>query len=287
MLAEAFCASDERVRRIQAELDDAQAARTRTLAAFAVTVGNDGTIADVMGLNEREVRLARRTVGKENARTLAADLLRKTADPPPAAPHRDTAPSQPVTPENETRVPGPRKDTAYPEAVPQQPPAGEAAATPAQEAAAATAHVTGAHVTTGHAPVPSAAGSNGSAAHTTAANGSPTYEPAGYAPPAESPAPPPVREEPVVWSSAMDSVLVWSWQSGVDLQAVAAELDLDMRALLQRVQTLAAEGLLVLKSPSGDPTGQAGRHRRREDFFVAPDSPEELYTHAGYVFQPY
>jgi hypothetical protein len=61
VLAEAFCVSDERVRQAQAVLDEAQAERSRTLAAFAVTVGNDGTIADLMGLNEREVRLARRT----------------------------------------------------------------------------------------------------------------------------------------------------------------------------------------------------------------------------------
>ncbi|MFE9856465.1 hypothetical protein [Streptomyces sp. NPDC005780] len=51
----------------------------RMLAAFAVTVGSDGAVAELLGLAEREVRLARRTVGKDVARSLAAALL----TPPP------------------------------------------------------------------------------------------------------------------------------------------------------------------------------------------------------------
>ncbi|MDV9202989.1 hypothetical protein R6M67_48445, partial [Streptomyces sp. Wh19] len=69
------------MRRAQALLDETQAERSRTLAAFAVTVGDDGSIADLMGLNEREVRLARRTVGRSDARSLAEELLNR---PPPA-----------------------------------------------------------------------------------------------------------------------------------------------------------------------------------------------------------
>ncbi|MEU1350502.1 hypothetical protein [Streptomyces sp. NPDC005795] len=45
------------------------------LAAFAVSVGSDGAVAELLGLAEREVRLARRTVGKDVARSLAAALL--------------------------------------------------------------------------------------------------------------------------------------------------------------------------------------------------------------------
>ncbi|WP_407697686.1 hypothetical protein [Streptomyces corynorhini] len=63
------------MRDAQGVLDEAQAARTRMLAAFAVTVGSDGAVADLLGLTEREVRIARRTVGKDDARTVAECLL--------------------------------------------------------------------------------------------------------------------------------------------------------------------------------------------------------------------
>ena len=75
VLAEAFCLSDEQVRSAQSALDEAQAHRSRLLAAFAVTVGSDGAVAGVLGLHEREVRVARRTVGKEDARGVADELL--------------------------------------------------------------------------------------------------------------------------------------------------------------------------------------------------------------------
>jgi hypothetical protein len=79
VLARAFCQSDEEVRSAQTTLDDAQASRARSLAAFAVVVGNDKAVAEMLGLPEREVRIARRTVGREDARSLADDLLM----PPP------------------------------------------------------------------------------------------------------------------------------------------------------------------------------------------------------------
>jgi hypothetical protein len=85
VLAAAFCGSDEQVREAQGILDEAQAGRTRMLAAFAVTVGSDGAVANLLGLNEREVRLARRTVGKDDARTVAQCLL--TTDPGEHAAH--------------------------------------------------------------------------------------------------------------------------------------------------------------------------------------------------------
>ncbi|MEV7867392.1 hypothetical protein AB0P17_15120 [Streptomyces sp. NPDC088124] len=75
VLAAAFCGSDDQVREAQGILDEAQAGRTRMLAAFAVTVGSDGAVANLLGLHEREVRLARRTVGKDDARTVAKHLL--------------------------------------------------------------------------------------------------------------------------------------------------------------------------------------------------------------------
>lgn len=83
VLAEAFCVSDDQVAAAQTTLDEAQADRTRLLAAFAVTVGSDAAVGRLLGLTEREVRMARRTVGKEDARRVAQHLLA-------AQPHPDT-----------------------------------------------------------------------------------------------------------------------------------------------------------------------------------------------------
>ncbi|WP_241777977.1 hypothetical protein [Streptomyces sp. CT34] len=89
VLAEAFCLGDERVREAQARLDEAQADRSRILAAFAVTVGSTGAVAGLFGLNEREVRVARRTVGKDDARAVAEELLAT----PPVQPREPEEPS--------------------------------------------------------------------------------------------------------------------------------------------------------------------------------------------------
>ncbi|MBY8885528.1 hypothetical protein K7472_11795 [Streptomyces sp. PTM05] len=85
VLAEAFCRSDEHVRDAQGLLDEAQADRVRLLAAFSISVGSDGAVADMLGLAEREVRVARRTVGKDNARAVAEELLAAAPAPPPGA----------------------------------------------------------------------------------------------------------------------------------------------------------------------------------------------------------
>ncbi|WP_244942829.1 hypothetical protein [Streptomyces inhibens] len=74
------------MREAQARLDEAQADRSRVLAAFAVTVGSTGAVAGLFGLNEREVRIARRTVGKDDARAVAEELLAAAG---PAAPPRE------------------------------------------------------------------------------------------------------------------------------------------------------------------------------------------------------
>ncbi|MEU8646089.1 hypothetical protein AB0C91_29725 [Streptomyces sp. NPDC048674] len=76
----------------------------------------------------------------------------------------------------------------------------------------------------------------------------------------------------------MDSVLLWSWESGLDLQTVAEELGLSSKELLLRAQRLAAEGRLAPKAPAYD-VSQSGRHRRHTTmpYPVVPDSPETLY----------
>ena len=254
VLAEAFCASDERLRRAQALLDEAQAERSRTLAAFAVTVGDDGSTADLMGLNEREVRLARRTVGRSDARTLAQELLSRkppqpekpSAEPasgheaPPSGP--EVSPTGPETSLTGTEIPlpHPREEMAVPPA--------DARADPPQPVP----------------PVPSM--------------------------PPSSPPPPPPRPQAeadgaVGWSPSMDSVLLWSWESGLDVQTVAAELGLDVRVLLMRLQELANGGRLTLSHPVAE-ANRSGRHRRPsfdDEAYAALFSPTATFhTHVPY-----
>lgn len=111
VLAEAFCGTDERVRATKAVLDTAQQERARTLAAFAVTVGDDDAVAQMLGLTEREVRVARRGVGKEAARACAEALLSaaQREDAPTAAHDAAADPSAaPAAPAAPARQAGPR-----------------------------------------------------------------------------------------------------------------------------------------------------------------------------------
>lgn len=203
VLANAFCTSDDRVRLAQSALDEAQADRTRMLAAFAVVVGDDGTVAGMMGLPEREVRVARRTVGREGARTVAANLLTRMSD------QSADAGGEPVQTAGETTASFPRAE-----------PAGASVSVPpvSPYTAAQPSQPTGTYSV-------------------------PPVEEQTWAEPVQ-PVPSAQPASPV-WSPSMDSVLVWSWHSGLDLQVVANELGLELRTVLQRVQTLAAEGQLV------------------------------------------
>ncbi|MFI0785810.1 hypothetical protein ACH4Q6_09460 [Streptomyces lydicus] len=122
VLAQAFCSSDDEVRRTQGLLDEAEARRSRTLAAFAVTVGSDAVVADLLGLDEREVRLARRTVGKDDARAVAKSLLAQPAREQPPAVDQPTAP-QPVVPPAGPAAAHPAGPAPAPAAPAPQPPA--------------------------------------------------------------------------------------------------------------------------------------------------------------------
>ncbi|WP_342281226.1 hypothetical protein [Streptomyces sp. CLV115] len=232
------------MRRAQALLDETQAERSRTLAAFAVTVGDDGSIADLMGLNEREVRLARRTVGRSDARSLAEELLSRTPPKGDAAKSPAATPERP-RPQPADETPAPEPDTPKP---PAQAPPVTAPPAPAKPPMSAPAPAT---------------------------TGVLAYIPA--------PSPPAEVDNTVVWSPSMDSVLLWSWESGLDLQTVAAELGLEVRALLMRVQELANDGLLTLATPVAD-VGRSGRHRRHhEDGYAALFSPTATFpTHVPY-----
>ncbi|MFJ9031507.1 hypothetical protein ACIRQP_23895 [Streptomyces sp. NPDC102274] len=248
VLAEAFCASDERVRQAQSVLDAAQAERSRTLAAFSVTVGNDGAVADLMGLNEREVRVARRTVGREDARSVAEELLIRGTQPPPP-PLASLTPQVPQVPQEPPQMPPPPPQTQGQGQGQGHP--------PMHDPAADTFSVSEVQLPQPRGEMPQQPDSMPQEAQTAAA---PTVFHT------------PAVEETVVWSASMDSVLLWSWKSGLDLQTVAAELGLDLRALLLRVQTLANDGLLTPRTHPSDGS-QSGRHRRHEDPYAALISP--------------
>ncbi|MFG2137727.1 hypothetical protein [Streptomyces sp. NPDC048650] len=99
------------MREAQARLDEAQADRSRVLAAFAVTVGSTGAVAGLFGLNEREVRIARRTVGKDDARAVAEQLLSAVPNAVPGDPE-GAAPS----PEPGSEPPADAGSASYPSA---------------------------------------------------------------------------------------------------------------------------------------------------------------------------
>ncbi|MGP3980878.1 hypothetical protein [Streptomyces sp. KR80] len=229
VLAEAFCLSDEHVRSAQSALDETQAHRSRLLAAFAVMVGSDSAVADLLGLSEREVRVARRTVGKEDARRVAEDVLARAAasrvepaeEETPVAEPAAAAPPSPPAPQAPQAPPGPQ---APPQTYAQH------AAPPHYDPSMATA-----------------------AAAVTA----PTVE----QPMGATGEIPTVRE--TAWTSAMDLVLIDSWQSGIDLRVLADEFGLDLARLVARVQQLSAEGRLLPQQPTGHPAeDRSGRHRR-------------------------
>ncbi|MCX4728317.1 hypothetical protein OHB13_01995 [Streptomyces sp. NBC_00440] len=150
VLAQAFCANDEEVRRAQGALDEGHAVRTRTLAAFAVTLGSDGTVAGLLGLPEREVRLARRTVGKDDARAVAQALLAEhTAEQLPEPSPMDCADSVQLQPEPDvaqpfhTTIPGPRPAQVPGAAPVPEEPLHEPVASPAVDAVLVGAWSTG------------------------------------------------------------------------------------------------------------------------------------------------
>ncbi|MER6308859.1 hypothetical protein ABT180_23050, partial [Streptomyces sp. NPDC001657] len=117
VLAQAFCSSDDEVRRTQGLLDEAEARRSRTLAAFAVTVGSDAVVADLLGLDEREVRLARRTVGKDDARAVAKSLLAEQTPAREQTTVREPSPDRPAAAPTATRPAPAQAATDRPAAV--------------------------------------------------------------------------------------------------------------------------------------------------------------------------
>ncbi|MEU8350658.1 MULTISPECIES: hypothetical protein [Streptomyces] len=233
MLAEAFCLSDEQVRSAQTALDEAQAHRSRLLAAFAVTVGSDGAVAGVLGLHEREVRVARRTVGKEDARGVADELLASNLST------SSDEQQDPVAAETPAAVPGMAAPAAEAPVAP-DPHHEQQALYQQHQQAQQQVHHQQAQQAQQAQQVQQQLQHQQAQQHT--------------------------AREPR-WTGAMDALLVGSWQTGVDLQVLAAEFGLDLARLVARAQQLSAEGRLSPPWAAAGPSGEtrSGRHRRNTD----------------------
>lgn len=266
VLAEAFCLSDEHVRSAQSALDERQAHRARLLAAFAVTVGNDRSVADLLGLSERAVRVARRTVGKDTARRTAEDVL--------TSPEAAEGGPEPATTEPAAGAARPPSPAPHPQGQHQ-----ETAHGPGHPTPQGTAHHApqGAHHapqgTTHHAPhQPGHPAQPGYTPHSTPEPAASHPVPESCTPPPEAYVPqgpetyPPAPEAPgqqdTAWTTGMDVVLIDSWRSGVDLRVLADEFGIDLARLVFRVQQLAAEGRLPSPHHGSYGDDRAGRHRR-------------------------
>lgn len=285
VLAEAFCRSDEQVRSAQATLDEAQVHRSRLLAAFAVTVGSDGAVAGVLGLNEREVRVARRTVGKEDARGVADQLLAAAAVAP------EDGQAEAVT--------APEAVTAHPVGTAGMPGAAGTAGVPgAAHEVGGTAHDAYADPMAyqyyATAQPPTQYQQTQHQQHTYYQHYQPHQTPV---PQQTQHQPPPVPQQPQPqaqaqsqqqlreprWSGAMDALLVGSWQTGVDLQVLAAEFGLDLARLISRAQQLSAEGRLSPPWAGSGGEARSGRHRRSSTDI---DDAYDFYDSYGHPVYP-
>ncbi|QPP07252.1 hypothetical protein G4Z16_13635 [Streptomyces bathyalis] len=275
VLARAFCQSDEEVRTAQVTLDDAQASRARSLAAFAVVVGNDKAVAEMLGLPEREVRIARRTVGRDDARALADDLLMaplQHQQPGPGsgtdenarandAAHAHTqAPAQAAD-----HIPGPDQTQSQPQyQVQGQQQAPQAQQMPSQP------HV---QYQAQHQQVQHHAAQS-------------YYQPQEhYQQPQEHFQTYDHSQLPdhMGWSPVQDAVLVDGWQSGVDLEILALELGTDLRRLTARAQYLSAQGRLFV---APEETGRQGGKHRRETVQHHTGIPTQQMSSPGDMLLP-
>lgn len=237
VLAKAFCHSDEEVRTAQTTLDDAQASRARSLAAFAVVVGNDKAVAEMLGLPEREVRIARRTVGREDARTLADELLLPPMRAGAAGGHASSSGAD-----------GP-EDPARTQENPQVQPTGQGPPPTAP----------GGHhqqpLGQQHGQLPPQAPQSPQSLHTPLAQ--PAHEAAPHVP------------DSMGWSPVQDAVLIDGWQAGVDMEILAVELGTDLPRLTARAQYLSAQGRLFAPVDENG-VRQGGKHRREGGAAAAP-----------------
>ncbi|MET8687305.1 hypothetical protein ABZV77_24120 [Streptomyces sp. NPDC004732] len=271
----------------QLTLEELRKSRNRVLAALAVTIGSDTGAAHVLGLPERDVRTARKSVNREEALDLATnvlDLAAEAASVQAYAPR--SAPVEPCEPqETQAQAPTPAQE---PRAVPER-----ASPDPAESL---TATIPTPVVAPAAAPVREtvAVSAPASAAAPKPAPG-PVAAPA-PAPAAASAAPhvqvaaPAAVPHTVAWTVPMDQLLVQGWHEGVNPSVLATQLGCDLTALALRVQELsyaesapaqaaAAAAQADVRTggdswePAQAPSRQPGRHRRHR----ADGSPHGLF----------
>ncbi|SCK45527.1 hypothetical protein H181DRAFT_04022 [Streptomyces sp. WMMB 714] len=283
VLARAFCQSDEEVRAAQTTLDDAQTSRVRSLAAFAVVVGNDKAVAEMLGLHEREVRIARRTVGRDDARTLADELLMPShLQQPPGAPE-DAARTQ-ETPQVRTGhgVPGHTAAHAQPhqpvpDAVPAHDPAQLYGHVPAQQQAQAAAQHQQHAQAQQYQQAQHHHGVQDQYHHAVQEQYQQPHEHMQMYDQSQMP-------DHLGWSPVQDAVLVDGWQSGVDLEILALELGTDLRRLTARAQYLSTQGRLFVQ-PEETSGRQGGKHRRESAPYYA-SAPSSQMSAPGDMLLP-
>lgn len=297
VLARAFCQSDEEVRSAQTTLDDAQASRARSLAAFAVVVGNDKAVAEMLGLPEREVRIARRTVGREDARSLADDLLMTPPFQQAAVPGAAPGPGTAGHDENVRAA----NDAAHAH--------GHVQAQAAHAQAHAQTTPQGADHPQGHDHTQQRHHQPQQHTHQQlqqtaqlqqAQQQMPSHAPyqqqhhaaQAYYQPQEHYQQPQEHYQSydhsqlpdhMGWSPVQDAVLVDGWQSGVDLEILALELGTDLRRLTARAQHLSAQGRLFV---THEETGRQGGKHRRESVAHHGGIPAQQMSSPGDMLLP-
>ena len=262
VLAKAFCQSDEEVRAAQTTLDDAQTSRIRSLAAFAVVVGNDKAVAEMLGLPEREVRIARRTVGREDARSLADDLLMTPLLQPHSAPHEENARAK-------------ESASAHQHAHNQVPDHAQA-----HDPSQMLGHPQAQHQThqTQHQAQPQNQAQHQQMQHQYQEQYQQPHDHMQMYDHSQMP-------DHMGWSPVQDAVLVDGWQSGVDMEILALELGTDLRRLTARAQYLSAQGRLFVQQQEESSGRQGGRHRR-ESVPHHPGIPGQQVNSPGDMLLP-
>ncbi len=298
VLADMYCEANERVVDAQLTLEELRKSRNRVLAALAVTIGSDTGAAHVLGLPERDVRTARKSVNREEALDLATnalDLAAEAASVPAYAPR--SAPAEPCETQETQEIravpeqvsPAPAEPVAATVPAPAPAPAREtvAVSAPASAPAAAPASVPG--------PAPGPAPGPGPVTASVAA--SMTAPAAASAAPHVQVAAPTAVPHAVAWTAPMDQLLVQGWHEGVNPSVLATQLGCDLSALALRVQELsyaesapaqaaAAAAQADVRTggdswePAQAPSRQPGRHRRhRTDGSPHGLFPQETLSH--------
>lgn len=265
VLARAFCQSDEEVRAAQTTLDDAQTSRVRSLAAFAVVVGNDKAVAEMLGLPEREVRISRRTVGRDDARSLADELLMPPHLQGHPGPHEENVRTQ-EHPHTRPHQQHAHAHTQVPDHM------------PAHDPGQMHGHNQSQHAQPQHTQAQQQQHQQQAAQHHVQEQYQQPYDHMQMYDHSQMP-------DHMGWSPVQDAVLVDGWQSGVDLEILALELGTDLRRLTARAQYLSTQGRLFVQ-PEETVGRQGGKHRRETVPHYTGGIPQQQMSSPGDMLLP-